>query len=110
MESSFSRPAAWMNRERNATHAWGLRFITALWAYRRRSSCSPIAGVFAGTSSTTNIPKSIFISSRKRFEGAKEIIEFKTNDVVLTEFCKAHPEKRDDFLNLAKGAKFPSVK
>ena len=109
MESSCSRPAAWTNPEKSATHAWGLRFITALWAYRRRWSCSPIAGAFAGTSSTTNIPKSIFISSRKD-PGPKEIIDFKTNDVALTEFCKAHPEKRDDFLNLAKGAKFPSVK
>jgi hypothetical protein len=45
-----------------------------------------------------------------RDPGTKEIIDFKTNNMALVELCKAHPEKRDDFLNLSKGAKFPSVK
>jgi hypothetical protein len=45
-----------------------------------------------------------------RDPGTKEIIDFKTNNVALLALCKAHPEKRDDFLNLSKGAKFPAVK
>jgi hypothetical protein len=41
---------------------------------------------------------------------SQEIIDFKTNNVALLALCKAHPEKRDDFLNLAKGAKLPALK
>jgi hypothetical protein len=39
----------------------------------------------------------------------KEIIDLKTNDVKLAELCKAHLEKRENFLNFAQGAEFPSL-
>jgi len=45
-----------------------------------------------------------------RDPGTKEIIDFKTNNVALLALCKAHPEKRDEFLNLSKEAKLPAVK
>jgi hypothetical protein len=40
----------------------------------------------------------------------KEIIDFKTNNVKLLSLCKEHPEKRDQFLNLWRGAGAPAVK
>lgn len=39
----------------------------------------------------------------------KEIVNFQTNNPSLATFCKAHPEKRDEFLNLKGGAKFPTT-
>jgi hypothetical protein len=39
----------------------------------------------------------------------KAILDFKTNNPPLLTFVKAHPEKREEFLNFAKGAKFPSI-
>ena len=39
---------------------------------------------------------------------SKEIVDFQTNNASLATFCKAHPEKRAEFLGLKKGAKFPT--
>ena len=38
----------------------------------------------------------------------KTIVDFQTNHMQLANFCKAHPEKRDELLKLGKGAKFPA--
>ena len=38
----------------------------------------------------------------------KELIDFRTNYPSLAAFCKAHPEKRDEFLGMAKGKAFPA--
>jgi hypothetical protein len=45
-----------------------------------------------------------------RDPATKTIIDFKTNAVTLLALCKAQPEKREEFLNLAKGAKLPAIK
>jgi hypothetical protein len=36
------------------------------------------------------------------------ILNFETNHTQLAAFVKAHPEKREEILKIAKGAKFPS--
>lgn len=38
----------------------------------------------------------------------KTLVAFETNNQQLDNFCKAHPEKRQEFLSLAKGAPFPT--
>lgn len=38
----------------------------------------------------------------------KTIVDFQTNHSQLAAFCKTHPEKRDEVLQLKKGAKFPA--
>ena len=38
----------------------------------------------------------------------RAIIDFQTNNTQLAALCKAHPEKREEFLGLNKGAKFPA--
>ena len=38
----------------------------------------------------------------------KDIVDFQTNNASLATFCKAHPEKRAEFLGLTKGSKFPT--
>ena len=37
-----------------------------------------------------------------------QILNFETNHTQLAAFIKAHPEKREELLKIAKGAKFPS--
>ena len=37
-----------------------------------------------------------------------QVVNFETNHLQLAAYIKAHPEKRDDFLKIAKGAKFPA--
>ncbi len=39
----------------------------------------------------------------------KALIDFKTNNPALLTLCKSHPDKRDEFLGMAKGAKFPDT-
>ena len=39
----------------------------------------------------------------------KAIIDFQTNNTQLAALCKARPEKREEFLGLNKGAKFPTA-
>jgi hypothetical protein len=38
----------------------------------------------------------------------KAIVDFQTNFTQLAAACKAHPEKREEILKLAKGARFPT--
>jgi len=40
----------------------------------------------------------------------KEIIDFKTNNAALLSLCEKHPEKRDQFLSLWRGAGVPALK
>ncbi|MEA3186688.1 MAG: hypothetical protein QOD99_518 [Chthoniobacter sp.] len=42
-----------------------------------------------------------------RDPASKEIIGFETNYPALAAFVKAHPEKRDEYLSIKKGAKLP---
>lgn len=39
---------------------------------------------------------------------SKEILDFETNDLELLNYTKTHPEKRNEVLSMAKGAKFPT--
>jgi hypothetical protein len=43
-----------------------------------------------------------------RDPATKQIVDFQTNFASLATFCKAHPEKRAEFLGMTKGATFPS--
>jgi len=45
-----------------------------------------------------------------RDPATKEIIYFKTNNAALLSLCEKHPEKRDQYLNLWRGAGVPSLK
>jgi hypothetical protein len=40
----------------------------------------------------------------------KTLIDFKTNNAPLLALCKAHPEKREEFLSMPKDAKMPVIK
>lgn len=44
-----------------------------------------------------------------RDASSKEIIDFETNCLSLANFCKTTPQKRNEILGLAKGAKFPTT-
>lgn len=44
-----------------------------------------------------------------RDPATKAILDFKSNNPPLLTFIKAHPEKREEFLTLQKGAKFPNT-
>ncbi|MEO7859462.1 MAG: hypothetical protein ABIU05_03300 [Nitrospirales bacterium] len=44
-----------------------------------------------------------------RDPATRELIDFKTNYPSLAAFCKAHPEKREEFLGLGKGKSFPAT-
>lgn len=44
-----------------------------------------------------------------RDPATKALLDFKTNNPPLLTFVKAHPEKRDEFLNYRQGQKFPST-
>jgi len=45
-----------------------------------------------------------------RDPATKTIIDFRSNDQALMNYCKAHPEKREELLGMAKDANFPKVK
>jgi len=79
---------------------------------RRQFSFAESTATFDGYRDSSNVGGELYkyYIFGLRDPGTKEIIDFKTNDPALLAFCKEHPEKRDDFLNLAKGAKFPPLK
>jgi hypothetical protein len=75
---------------------------------RREFSFAEPVLKFDGDRDTNNVGGEVykFFICGIRNPSTRSLIYFYTPDVQLANFCKAHPEKRDEFLNMRKDSNF----
>jgi len=78
---------------------------------RRQFSFAPSDVVFDGYRDNSNVGGAAYkyYIFALRDVASKTIIDFETNCLPLANLCKTNPAKRDEMLNLAVGAKFPTT-
>ena len=77
---------------------------------RREFSFAEPALKFDGDRDTSNVGGEVykFFICAIRDPSTRSLIYFYTPDVQLANFCKAHPDKRDEFLSMRKDSNFPT--
>lgn len=77
---------------------------------RREFSFAEPALTFDGDRDTSNVGGEVykFFICGIRDPSTRSLIYFYTPDAQLANFCKAHPEKRDEFLSMRKDSNFPT--
>jgi hypothetical protein len=77
---------------------------------RREFNFPESAFKFDGDRDTSNVGGEVYKTfvCGIRDPATRSLIYFYTPDVQLASFCKAHPEKRDEFLAMHKGSIFPT--
>jgi hypothetical protein len=77
---------------------------------RRQFSFAPADVTFDGYRDSSNVggeAYKYYVFALRDAE-SKTIVDFETNCLPLANLCKTTPEKREEILKMAKGAKFPS--
>jgi hypothetical protein len=76
----------------------------------RQFAFAPSSVTFDSWRDTTNVGGAVYkyYIFGVRDPESKAIIDFQTNNPGLAALCKSHPEKREEFLSLQKGADFPA--
>lgn len=79
---------------------------------RRQFNFAPSTTTFDGYRDNSNVGGEMYkyYIFALRDPSTKNIIDFRSNDMPLMNYVKAHPEKREELLSMAKNAKFPKVK
>lgn len=78
---------------------------------RRQFEFSPSSVTFDAYRDNSNVGGEVYkyYVFGLRDVATKQIVDFKTNNPPLLTYIKAHPEKREEFLSLTKGSRFPTV-
>jgi hypothetical protein len=87
-----------------------LPLLAAVTGERRQLSFAESSVTFDSYRDSSNIGGDVYkyYVFGIRDAETKTIVEFQTNNTQLAALCKAQPEKRDEFLKLSTGAKFPT--